>query len=146
MVFGKARGKNPAELVTKAHQFFVRLPYESNQERVSEEIAKALHSMKVGGSAGASSTPQLAGGWQQGSGGCLSPPVPTAAAARAQEAMFGEDEASANKENALIIVHEACRSDLLSDIVSYLSERRPPAAPALQCRRRRHRFPARLPA
>ena len=43
-----AAGKrNPAELVAKCHQAFVRLPYESNPERVVEEISKMLLAMKV---------------------------------------------------------------------------------------------------
>lgn len=46
-VFHKIRTKNPAELVARAHQAFVRLPYESNPERVVDEIAKLLLAMKV---------------------------------------------------------------------------------------------------
>ena len=47
-VFQKIKQRNPAELVVKCHQLFVRLPYESNPERVIEEIAKLLIVMKVG--------------------------------------------------------------------------------------------------
>lgn len=35
--------------------------------------------------------------------------------------MFGEDDAHANKENALIIAYEACRTDLLMEFVSYVA-------------------------
>jgi hypothetical protein len=47
-VFQKIKQRNPAELVAKCHQAFVRLPYESNPERVIEEIARVLVAMKVG--------------------------------------------------------------------------------------------------
>lgn len=33
----------------QCHQAFLRLPFEANPERVADEIAKLLHSMKVGG-------------------------------------------------------------------------------------------------
>ncbi len=36
-----------------------------------------------------------------------------------QEAMFGEDDLSASKENALIISYEACKMDLLTEMVNY---------------------------
>lgn len=81
-VFHKIRTKNPAELVARAHQAFVRLPYESNPERVVDEIAKLLLAMK--------------------------------------EAMFGEDDLSSSKENALIISYEACKTELLTEMVQYL--------------------------
>eukprot|EP00887_Chlorella_sp_A99_P007196 scaffold2.g7196.t1 len=69
-LFQKIKTRSPAELVQRAHQAFVRLPYESNHER---------------------------------------------------EAMFGEDEAHASKDNALVITHEACRTDLLSEFVNYVA-------------------------
>lgn len=34
--------------------------------------------------------------------------------------MFGEDDLSASKENALIISYEACKSDLLVEMVNYI--------------------------
>jgi hypothetical protein len=33
--------------------------------------------------------------------------------------MFGEDDLSASKENALIISYEACKMDLLTEMVNY---------------------------
>lgn len=47
-LLGKLRAKDPAALVRDAHQAFLRLPFESNPERVADEIAKLLHTMKVG--------------------------------------------------------------------------------------------------
>ena len=38
--------KNPAELATKAHQAFLRLPYESSQDRTVEEISRLMAGMK----------------------------------------------------------------------------------------------------
>lgn len=78
----KLRVKNPGELVVKAHQCFVKLPYESNAERVIDEVGRLLHGMKL--------------------------------------AMFGEDDSNANKENALLIAYEACKNDLLADMVNYI--------------------------
>jgi hypothetical protein len=46
-LLGRLRTKDPAQLVHQAHQAFQRLPYEANPERVSDEIARLLHSMKV---------------------------------------------------------------------------------------------------
>lgn len=37
-----------------------------------------------------------------------------------QEAMFGEDDLSSSKENALIISYEACKTELLTEMVQYL--------------------------
>ena len=37
-----------------------------------------------------------------------------------QEAMFGEDDLSASKENALIIAYEACKTELLTEMVNYI--------------------------
>ncbi|PSC72997.1 Calcium-binding 39 [Micractinium conductrix] len=42
----RLRTKEPAQLVQQAHQAFTRLPFEANPERVADEIAKLLHSMK----------------------------------------------------------------------------------------------------
>ena len=42
------RKTNPVELVGKAHQAFVRLPYESSQDRIMEEISKYVSGIKVG--------------------------------------------------------------------------------------------------
>lgn len=39
--------KTPAELAQKAHQAFVRLPYESSQERIVDELARLLAGIKV---------------------------------------------------------------------------------------------------
>lgn len=46
-LLGRLRTKDPAQLVQAAHQAFLRLPFEANPERVADEIAKLLHSMKV---------------------------------------------------------------------------------------------------
>ena len=43
----RLRTKEPAQLVQQAHQAFTRLPFEANPERVADEIAKLLHSMKA---------------------------------------------------------------------------------------------------
>lgn len=45
----RLRTKEPAQLVQQCHQAFLRLPFEANPERVADEIAKLLHSMKVRG-------------------------------------------------------------------------------------------------
>lgn len=42
----RLRTKEPAQLVQQCHQAFLRLPFEANPERVADEIAKLLHSMK----------------------------------------------------------------------------------------------------
>lgn len=39
--------KSPTELVQKTHQAFVRLPYESSQDRIVEELGRLLSAMKV---------------------------------------------------------------------------------------------------
>lgn len=81
-LFQRLRVKNPAELASKAHQAFVRLPYESSQERIVEEISRLMTGMK--------------------------------------ECMFGEDEEHCSKENALVIAREACKTELVSEIVDCL--------------------------
>lgn len=48
----RLRTKEPAQLVQQCHQAFLRLPFEANPERVADEIAKLLHSMKVRGPCG----------------------------------------------------------------------------------------------
>ena len=48
-LLGRQRTKDPAQLVQRAHQAFLRLPFESDPERVADDIAKLLHSMKVEG-------------------------------------------------------------------------------------------------
>lgn len=55
-MLSKISKKNPAELVARAHQAFVKLPYESNPERVVDELGKILLAMKVRGQ-GRSSSP-----------------------------------------------------------------------------------------
>ncbi len=47
-VFARLKAKNPVELVAKTHQAFTRLPYESNPERATEELARLLQGIKVG--------------------------------------------------------------------------------------------------
>jgi len=81
-LFQRLRVKNPAELASKAHQAFVRLPYESSQGRIVEEISRLMTGMK--------------------------------------ECMFGEDEEHCSKENALVIAREACKTELVSEIVDCL--------------------------
>lgn len=78
-LFQRLRVKNPAELASKAHQAFVRLPYESSQDRIVEEISRLLTGMK--------------------------------------ECMYGEDEEHSSKSNALVIAREACKTDLVSEMV-----------------------------
>ena len=46
-LFQRLRVKNPAELAQKAHQAFVRLPYESSQDRVVEELSRLMSGIKV---------------------------------------------------------------------------------------------------
>jgi hypothetical protein len=46
-IFKRLSVKTPAELAQKAHQAFVRLPYESSQERIVEELARLLAGIKV---------------------------------------------------------------------------------------------------
>lgn len=81
-IFARLRVKNPAELAAKAHQAFLRLPYESSQDRTVEEIGRLMAGMK--------------------------------------ELMFGEGELC-NKESALVIVKEACKTDLVTELVECLS-------------------------
>lgn len=81
-IFARLRVKNPAELASKAHQAFLRLPYESSQDRTVEEISRLVAGMK--------------------------------------ELMFGEGELC-NKESALVIVNEACKTDLVTELVDCLS-------------------------
>lgn len=84
-LFQKFKTSNPAELVQRVHAAFIRLPYESNHERVAEEIGRILATLK--------------------------------------DMMFGDEEGGghASKENALIVATEACRTELLSEFVSYVS-------------------------
>ena len=46
-IFKRLSVKTPAELAQKAHQAFVRLPYESSQDKLVEEIARLLAGIKV---------------------------------------------------------------------------------------------------
>lgn len=46
-ILQRMREKSVAELVLKAHQAFQRLPYESNRDRLVEDIGRILASMKV---------------------------------------------------------------------------------------------------
>lgn len=46
-LLAKLKAKDPAALVRDCHQAFMRLPFEANPERVAEEIAKLLHTMKA---------------------------------------------------------------------------------------------------
>lgn len=46
-LFARLRVKNPAELAQRAHQAFVRLPYESSQDRVVEELSRLMSGIKV---------------------------------------------------------------------------------------------------
>ena len=112
----KLRIKNPGELVVKAHQCFVKLPYESNAERVIDEVGKLLHGMKVCSprAAPAAFQERVARGW----GNAARPARPPARPL--QLAMFGEDDSNASKENALMIAYEACKNDLLADMVNYI--------------------------
>lgn len=81
-IFARLRVKNPAELAAKAHQAFLRLPYESSQDRTVEEISRLMSGMK--------------------------------------ELMVGEGELC-NKDSATLIVKEACKSDLIVELVDCLS-------------------------
>jgi calcium binding protein 39 len=81
-IFARLRVKNPAELAAKAHQAFLRLPYESSQDRTVEEISRLLAGMK--------------------------------------ELMFGEGELC-NKDSAMLIVKEACKTELVTELVECLS-------------------------
>lgn len=46
-IFKRLSVKTPTELAQKAHQAFVRLPYESSQERIVDELARLLGGIKV---------------------------------------------------------------------------------------------------
>jgi hypothetical protein len=46
-LLAKFKLKSPQELVAKAHQAFVRLPYESTQDRIVEELGRLLAGIKV---------------------------------------------------------------------------------------------------
>ena len=41
------RKSNPGELVNKVHQAFVRLPYESSQDKIMDDIARLVAGIKV---------------------------------------------------------------------------------------------------
>lgn len=80
-LFQRLRVKNPAELAAKAHQAFLRLPYESSQDRIVEEISRLMVGIK--------------------------------------ELMFGDGE-QCSKESALLIAKEACKTELVSEMVDCL--------------------------
>lgn len=80
-LFQRLRVKNPAELAAKAHQAFLRLPYESSQDRIVEEISRLMVGIK--------------------------------------ELMFGDGE-QCTKESALLIAKEACKTELVSEMVDCL--------------------------
>lgn len=81
-IFARLRVKNPAELAAKAHQAFLRLPYESSQDRTVEEISRLMSGMK--------------------------------------ELMVGEGDLC-SKESAVLIVKEACKTELVTELVDCLS-------------------------
>lgn len=46
-ILHKLKGSKPTELAAKAHQEFVRLPYEANPEAMKAELARTLHALKA---------------------------------------------------------------------------------------------------
>lgn len=52
LLFKRLNVKNPVELAQKAHQHLVKLPYESSQDRIVEDLARVLVTIKVGTSFG----------------------------------------------------------------------------------------------
>jgi hypothetical protein len=46
-ILQKLKTSKPAELAAKAHQEFVRLPYEANPEAMKAELARTLHALKA---------------------------------------------------------------------------------------------------
>lgn len=120
----RMRVKNVAELAQKAHQSFERLPYESKQDRVVEDISKAIMSIKVGRGMkiGSLDGSRDRGGRLLGSEFADVPfNTPDTPTHLSQEAIFGEDEQSSSKEHAQGIASEACRVGLVSDLVTYLT-------------------------
>jgi calcium binding protein 39 len=74
------RRTNPAELATKAHAAFLKLPYESSKDRTVEEISRLVAGMR--------------------------------------ELMYGDD--ATNKVAAMAIVKEACKTELVMELVECL--------------------------
>lgn len=113
----------PCRLVQRAHAAFIRLPYESNHERVAEEIGRILASMKARQAAGRAALLGAAAPAAPAAAAAAVPGAPPTSALSPQEVMFGDDEGGghASKENALVVAHEACRTELLSEFVTYVA-------------------------
>lgn len=157
---GLGRSKDPKDLVQQCHQAFLKMPFEANPERVAEEIARLLHSMKVRrdgevaaplslllpgvpeGTMGRTRCSRRAAG-RSGVAPERPPPLPppphlrppalNRCRCRPQDAMFGEEsdgQHHSNKEAAVMIAYAAVETGLLTDMVSYLGART-----AARCRR-----------
>lgn len=104
-LFQRLRVKNPGELAQKAHQAFVRLPYESSQDRIVEELSRLITGIKVRTKKHLSHIHTL-------------PPLYNDT--HSQECMFGTSDEHPSKENALIIAYEACNTDLITEMIESL--------------------------